>query len=123
VGAQDLVDHDEWRDNRWSEFPWSWTPRACSFCGGLHPEDALRLVAEGWEDEMTDKRYKGYLHPPGHRQSMDGAFRKMDRGTDPITAMEQRPSIPSVTPPAKFYGWHFTPSQLAELNDKRSSKP
>lgn len=80
-------------------------------------------MLEGWEDEMSFKPHKGYLHPPGYQQSMDGALRKMDKGEDPITALRQRPSVSSPKPPAKFYVKHFTPSQLAELNNKRSSKP
>lgn len=114
---------DHWRDDRWDEFPWKWTPRTCSFCGGLHPEDVLRLLGEGWEDELTDKQYKGYLHLPGHTQSIEGAFRKMRKGADPTKAMRERPSVPLLVPPAKFYVMHFSPSQLAELNEKRSSKP
>lgn len=33
----------------------------CSFCGSLHPERFLELIAAGWVVEPTDKTYKAYL--------------------------------------------------------------
>ena len=35
--------------------------RVCSYCGGLHPEDALRLLADGVSASPTDKNYKLYI--------------------------------------------------------------
>ncbi len=40
------------------------SPRKCSFCGGVHPDDAIELLESGkrtWG--QTDKSYKGYLMP------------------------------------------------------------
>lgn len=55
-------------NSRWSAWlSKSRKPRTCSFCGGIHPEDAIRLIEEGWESERTDKRYKHYLYPAGYR--------------------------------------------------------
>ena len=105
-----LPENDEWigGEKSWTEFSLSWKPRTCSYCGSLHPEDTLKLVREGWEDEPTTKHYKGYLHPPGWRQTHDGLLKKMQKGADPVTAVEQRPSIAEPKPCAKFCAQHFT---------------
>ena len=39
--------------------------RRCSFCGGIHPEDVIRLINEGAETETTYKNYKVYLQIAG----------------------------------------------------------
>src|SRR5688572_10704930 len=31
-----------------------WRPRACSFCGSIHPDDAVKLCACGWTIEKID---------------------------------------------------------------------
>lgn len=59
--------------NRWWPSPYKggtvwqidWQPRTCSYCGGVHPDDAIRLHEEGWIVESTTKNYKFYLKPPG----------------------------------------------------------
>lgn len=79
---------DSWVVDRWMPrsdggtvvWGWSWMPRSCSFCGGIHPDDAIRLVREGWKVEATGKFYKRYLNPP------DGL---------------------GVVPPVKLYVFHF----------------
>lgn len=38
--------------------------KSCSFCGSLHPDRFLELVADGWIIEPTDKNYKAYLKQP-----------------------------------------------------------
>ncbi len=38
--------------------------RYCSFCGGLHPDDAVALILDGAHIEGTTKGYKKYLHHP-----------------------------------------------------------
>lgn len=93
---------------------WSWgPPRTCSFCGGVYPEDALRLLSEGWENEHA-KAYKGYLNPPGS-SSRNQAFLASirDKAREPGEGV---PSVWSPTPPVKLYVWHFDESQLARLN-------
>jgi hypothetical protein len=65
-------------------------PRTCSFCGGIHPDDAIALVRAGWRIDATDKGYKRYMHPP---------------------AGQREPS-----PPVKLYVQHFTSDQIAAFN-------
>lgn len=104
---------DRWHRNRWrtrphkhpnkSYFPAiGWIPRTCSFCGSVHPEDAVRLFTEGWEAERTDKSYKLYLHPRGFRERMDGWAKRTMGGIKGKYDGVQDPS-----PPAKLYTHHF----------------
>ncbi len=37
--------------------------RACSYCGSAHPDDFMRLAAEGATVLPTDKDYKTYVGP------------------------------------------------------------
>jgi len=73
---------------RWG---WHWQPRCCSFCGGIQPEDAIQLIAEGWWLQGTDKPYKFYLHPRWRRYEP--------------------------TPPVKLYLPHINENQSRQLND------
>ena len=41
--------------------------RICSYCGGMHPEDAINSIKYGAEISTTDKRYKVYLKPRNSR--------------------------------------------------------
>lgn len=66
-------------------------PRTCTYCGSIHPHDALQLLREGWSVEHTGKSYKCYLEPP--------------------KAMKWSP-----TPPVKCYMDHFTEAQIDILN-------
>jgi len=63
--------------------------RQCSFCGGIHPEDALQLlILPGVAVVPTDKSYKAYLRAPiEHREF-------------------------------KVYFQHFSPEQIAAWNGK-----
>lgn len=108
---------DHWQRGRWAatqaeadqevaefmaQFPtggighvlWSYggeQPRTCSFCGGVHPEDAIALIAVGnWRVEGTTKGYKRYLQPPH--------------------------GFPSPVPPVKLYVQHFNEDQIARFN-------
>lgn len=133
---------DEWRRDRWTAdraaaereaadyeaahpgstaAPHDWRgpgglPRTCSFCGGIHPEDCIALIGQGWETERTDKRYKLYLHPPGTM----AAYR------DPAATLAG-PSAWSPTPPVKVYLQHFTPDQCDRANkamaDRKARSP
>lgn len=73
---------------------WQWgeQPRTCSFCGGIHPDDAARLVKEGWSIGITDKSYKRYLEQPTHRPG-------------------------GLIPPVKLYVQHFSPEQIKAFNE------
>lgn len=71
---------------RWPGGP---KPRTCSYCGGVHPDDAVSLLKAGWHVEGTDKSYKRYLNPP---------------------------SGPGPVPPVKVYVQHFGHEQIAAFN-------
>lgn len=71
-----------------SRWQWWWYPRTCTFCGGVHPEDAIALLYEGWSVDRTGKVYKRYLNPPGWHP----------------------------TPPVKLYTWHFSESDITRFN-------
>ena len=94
---------------------WPWAPRTCSFCGGVHPDDAIRLLEEGWEVERTDKSYKRYLHPPGY-------YARLANITDSIRTFrngvgkEPVVTFRSPVPPVKLYVNHFDERQIARFN-------
>lgn len=103
---------DFWRES-WEQFPWHWHPRACSYCGSLHPGDALRLLREGWTQEMaTGKRYKAYLYPPADLEAV-----RMKLGGD---RPDQRDPA-SVLP--KLYVHHMSQEQIKELNEIHNGGP
>jgi hypothetical protein len=89
---------------------WHWAPRTCTFCGGVHPNDAVRLIREGWHVDATDKKYKRYLEPPG------GVMNRF--GYNPPW---------HAVPPVKLYTNHFDKSSIARFNqavrDQRKEKP
>lgn len=121
AGLRSRPDSDTWETNRWDgpgrSFPWSWSPRTCSFCGCVHPDDLFRLLEEGWEDELTTKRYKGYLQPPGYHQALNVGLRKMRK--EGLEGFNRRPSVSPPNPPAKFYTHHLSAEQIAKLNERR----
>ena len=67
--------------------------RACSFCGGMHPDDAIAFVKAGCEVEGTDKGYKRYLRGQG------------------------------IGGPGKLYIQHFSKDQVAEFNNALRTRP
>ena len=90
---------DHWVPNSWTErdtWDWIWQPRKCSFCGGTHPDDAIRLLSEGWRINPTDKSNKDYLEPPLFPHSPFA---------DPI-------------PPAVVRVWHFQDSGQLDIYNK-----
>jgi hypothetical protein len=97
---------------------WHWSgevPRTCSFCGGVHPEDAIRLVSDGWEVESTSKSYKRYLTPPGSALRHHAFLASLrDRSREPGEGV---PSVWSPTPPVKLYAMHFDADQIGRLDD------
>lgn len=118
TGEKKKLRHDRWLKNRWKKskdtvWGWSWKPRTCSFCGGIHPIDALRLVIEKWEITGSDKTYKYYLHPPGTAVSIKKLRSNLRMNKKrPFRGV---PSIISPTPPVKVYLQHFTDKQIAKL--------
>ncbi len=101
-----------WND-RWL---WSWgPPRTCSYCGGIHPEDAIRVMQEGWEVEGTDKFYKKYINPPGtHTQHEAFIASIKDHKREPGQGV---PSVWSPAPPVKLYTDHLTQDQIDRFNE------
>lgn len=92
---------------------WSWgPPRICHYCGGVHPDDALRLLQDGWDHERA-KAYKGYLWPPGSNQARE-IWAK--------TGFKRGPSVWSPTPQVKFYSYHCTDAQLAAINEELAKR-
>jgi hypothetical protein len=80
-----------WNDEAFVSWPYGVEkPRTCSHCGGVHPDDAIALLADGWSVELTDKGYKFYMHPPE-------SF--------------------AVVPPVKMYLMHWTREQVARADD------
>lgn len=94
---------------RWE---WPWQPRKCSYCGGVHPDDANQLLREGWEVHHTNKAYKAYLEPPGTHNHHEAVIRDL-RG-------KKEPKFPDyvwhASPPVKWYVPHCSAEQMAEFN-------
>lgn len=93
---------------------WHWgPPRTCNFCGSIHPEDAFRLLEEGWEQEFA-KSYKAYLNPPGSSVRLKATLASLrDPTREPFQGV---PSIWSPVPPVKLYIQHCTSEEISRLN-------
>lgn len=110
---------DTWECNRWSgraadRWPADFErPRTCSFCGGVHVDDALALIEKGWEIGLTTKRYKLYLHPPGSMLHHKRTMAALETGG---TGDLPEPTVLAPVPPVKLYGMHATADQLERLN-------
>lgn len=76
---------------------WSWQPRCCGFCGGVHPDDAVKLVQEGWSLEGTTKGYKFYMQPPA------------------LSKYENKRWSP--VPPVKLYVYHLEGKHMLSINE------
>lgn len=100
------------------EWLWKWgPPRTCSFCGGIHPEDAIRLVSEGWEVETTfGKSYKRYLEAPGYKAHIE----KMSEIARTTRDFSMLPDYWSPVPPVKVYVAHFSQDQVDRFNKELS---
>jgi len=70
--------------------------RACSFCGSMHPEDLLNLLANGCSISPTDKNYKIYVSPG-------------------VVAQSRREG--------KFYFQHFNEAQMVRFIELYNTKP
>lgn len=106
---------DHWRDQPWGGRPehvwnWPWQPRVCSFCGGVHPDDAIRLLKEGWHLDSTDKAYKRYLEPPGGTLGFDHEGR--------LFGARAGVYVPpwGPVPPVELYTQHFDGEQITLFN-------
>lgn len=97
-----------WR-KPYTSAPYGYAFRTCNHCGGIHPEDAIRLIAEGCKVEGTTKGYKRYLHVPNplagkvvRSGSMSGSLfsakklRWWQRLTAPATALPYNAGAPTI---------------------------
>lgn len=84
--------HSSYGNIVWKHY---WKPRTCSFCGGVNPEDAIKLKTDGWKLKPTDKVDKFYFEPRANWLPV---------------------------PPVKVYVWHFTPAQRIAFWSKRVIK-
>jgi hypothetical protein len=77
--------------------------RTCSFCGSLHHDDFYRLVVASLADdstiriEVSDKRYKIYVHRPEIRNAAEGGI-KFYKHHDVHWTDEQRAEIIRIWP-------------------------
>jgi hypothetical protein len=94
---------DSWREDGRREVE---AGTFCSFCGSLHPEKFLELIAEGWVVEPTDKNYKAHL----------GRVRSAEERT-----AEPGEALPPIASRAKFYYQHFTEDQQQRFVDLYNS--
>jgi len=93
-------------------WPWGFKkPRTCSYCGGIHPDDALRLLKEGWEVDTTTKTYKRYMDPPGYAEYIQKFTANIRKCIDVLI-----PHIESPVPPVKLYVYHFSQKQIEAFN-------
>lgn len=97
--------------------------RSCNYCGSLHPEDLLKLIGDGAELELADRKY-GYPHkiyvtlksPEGTKWAKFYTDHFLDEGYSPdaraliTTALRDHTGITFVVEdrgegPELFYKW------------------
>jgi len=108
-----------WETDRWSRPGERWPegskpPRTCSYCGGVHPDDAIGLVEAGWEVEKTGKIYKRYLHPPGYGRHVKKLMALLRE--DMLEGDSQEPEFVGPSLPVKLYVMHFDQEQVERFN-------
>ena len=82
-----------WNDDAFVRWPEGHAkPRTCGYCGGVHPEDLVVLLKNGWRLGGTDKSYKMYVNPPDST------------------------GMGSAIPPVKFYTYHASKENIDALN-------
>ena len=94
---------------------WLWDcapPRVCSFCHCIHPLDALKLVRDGWELELTGEVGRRYLFPPGTRQRTLDVLKGLSDGS---IVEKAEPPIWKVFPAVQINFAHWTERQKREL--------
>lgn len=121
-----LPEHDVWERTRWGKNGIvSWPeqfgepPRTCSFCGGVHVEDALKLIEEHkFEVSITSKFYKCYIEPPGtlkRIQLLKDKLSDTDKEEGRYDEVKEEFMYP-ISPPVKLYTQHADNDQIALLN-------
>jgi hypothetical protein len=68
----------------------SGTRRTCSFCGGIHPDDAIALLKSGCVLQATDNACKYFINASDDT---------------------------SLIPPVKLYGNHASPDHAKQINE------
>lgn len=53
----------------WIDWRGAWpydvkAPRVCIECDAVHPDDAIALLVEGWEVEVSEVRGRLFMHAP-----------------------------------------------------------
>lgn len=124
---------DHWDTNRWGPYYMGrWPeqfhrPRTCSFCAGVHPDDAIKLVEQGWEVEVTGKFYKRYLHPPGYHKYITGVLKALQEYKNEPSSdsrpTEQLDEFKEPIPPVKLYVAHLSLEQAERFNRVVSQLP
>lgn len=88
---------DKWENDRWDNSSWDSQfgepPRTCSHCGGVHPQDAIRLLKSGMKLVLSTKYYKAYIEHSKFRP----------------------------TPPIKFYTQHASEEEIHIINALHSN--
>ena len=103
---------DSWKEE------WGEQPKFCSYCGGINPQDALRLVFAGWElEKAIGKDYKYYMHPPGYGEFHERfcEFIKhpaLERGE----AAKDWPEFDQPSIPIKLYTYHLSEEERQRIN-------
>lgn len=115
-GPWAMVADDYWRADGWVEgdnWKISFIPRTCSFCSGIHPEDAKKLIEMGWGVEPTTKGYKRYMHPKGYREYLNATLKSVkEKGDLPNNKSDYWSPKPNV----KLYVMHFDEDQRSSFN-------
>jgi len=90
---------------------WGEPPLCCSYCGGIRPADALKLLNDGWEVESTGKPYKRYLNPPGTAKARAKVVEMLE-----ANRLEEAPDYNTPVPPVKLYVYHLSAEEINRFN-------
>ncbi|GAA0719783.1 hypothetical protein Drose_06080 [Dactylosporangium roseum] len=134
---------DHWADSGHGLVGQAQAGRSCSFCGSLHPDDFMRLVAEGWIVGPTDKAYKAYFARPYSAAELAERRARWEANDPTVRAVRELGERDGKTAEqiaadieqiaevalgssrgetvAKFYFQHFSTDQRAEFIDLYNS--
>jgi len=89
-------------------------PRTCSFCGGVNPEDCIKLLDAKWEVAPTDKTHKRYIEPPGAYKRYLSSTGRGSRASEVTSEVEVHYSV---SPPIKWYSAHWNEAFILKANE------
>lgn len=124
AGSWEQKPDDFWKEDRWEKgegWKIDFIPRSCSFCGCIHPEDAIKLLELGWEVETTTKRYKRYMHPKGFKNRMRNILKSLREKEGDIGKEDKDDNYWEPIPPVKLYVMHFSDVQTEKFNKVMNS--